>query len=286
MGCELSGWVNTKFRPSIFEIFLAVKIDCGARLAVTVLHQNAEGKRGAILQVPDEAGVRFAARQDGGDKIMNKVRILIADDHEVVREGARMVLETVPDWEIYGTANNGSEAVEQAKKLKPDILLLDMGMPEMNGLGVAREIKRILPQTEILIFTTSESESLANDDFEAGVKSHILNVDAPQHLVGAVKALCQQKTYFTGKMSETPFTPPLEQPDQKKNDPEVARLTPREQQIVRLLAEGKTNKQVAEQLDLSVRTVETHRANVLRKKGIESLAGLVRYAVRNGIIEA
>jgi DNA-binding NarL/FixJ family response regulator len=216
---------------------------------------------------------------------MNKVRILIADDHEVVREGARMVLETVPDWEICGTANNGSEAVERAKKLEPDILLLDMGMPEMNGLEAARAIKRILPKTEILIFSTAESESLAKD-YEAGVRSHILNVDAPQHLVGAIKALCQQKTYFTSRMSETPFASPLEQPDQRKNDPDATRLTPREQQIVRLLAEGKTNKQVAEQLDLSVRTVETHRANVLRKKGIESLAGLVRYAVRNGIIEA
>ena len=136
------------------------------------------------------------------------------------------------------------------------------------------------------MFATSESEGLGKADFEAGVKSHILNVDAPQHLVGAIKALCQQKTYFTGKMSETPFARPLKQPDEKKNDRNAARLTPREQQIVRLLAEGKTNKQVAEQLDLSVRTVETHRANVLRKQGIELLAGLVRYAVRNGIIEA
>jgi DNA-binding NarL/FixJ family response regulator len=155
----------------------------------------------------------------------------------------------------------------------------------MNGLDAAREIKRISPETEILIFTTSESERLADDALE-GVNRYVLNVDAPQHLVGAIKALCQQKTYFTSKMPEIPFTRFLEQPDQKKDDRDAARLTPREQQIVRLLAEGKTNKQVAEQLELSVRTVETHRANVLRKKGIESLAGLVRYAVRNGIIEA
>ena len=217
---------------------------------------------------------------------MKKVRILIANDQELVREGARMVLETVPELEICGTVNSGSDAIEQAKKLHPDIVLLDLGMLETNGFDAAREIKRLSPETEMLIFTASKSAGLVNDAFGAGVNSFILSVDAPQHLVGAIKALCQQKTYFTTKMAEAPLTRFLEQPDEEKQDRDAARLTPREQQIVRLLAEGNTNKQVAKQLDLSVRTVETHRANVLRKKGIESLAGLVRYAVRNGIIEA
>jgi two-component system response regulator NreC len=217
---------------------------------------------------------------------MKPVRILIADDHEVVREGARMLLEREPGWEVCGIAKNGRDAVEQARQLQPDIVVLDMSMPELNGLDAARQIKRALPDTELLIFTAHESEELIQEVFDAGAKSYILKADASLHLVAAIKALSQHKPYFTNKVSETLFARFSERSANKRNgNGNRGSLTAREREIVRLLARGKSNKEVANALGLGVRTVETHRANLLRKQGIESLAGLVRYAIRNGIIE-
>jgi DNA-binding NarL/FixJ family response regulator len=217
---------------------------------------------------------------------MNRLRILIADDHEVVREGTRLMLEHEPGWEVCGVAKTGREAVERAKELHPDIAVLDMSMPDLTGLEVARKIRRASPNSEIIIFTANESRELIRDVFEAGAKSYILKADAGSHLVDAVKSVSQHKPFFTSKVSEVLFARFLDRSADQPNGNSTEPLTPRERDIVRLLAEGKSNKEVANLLGLSVRTAETHRANVMRKLGVSSLAELVRYAVREKLVES
>lgn len=215
------------------------------------------------------------------------VRILIADDHDVMREGTRAVIERQPGWEVCGVAATGREAVEKAFLLEPDIVVMDMSMPELNGLDAAQQIKRRLPRTEILIFTAYQTDDMIREVFEAGAKSFIVKSEAHSSLVEAIQSLSQHKPFFTHKVSEVLFaeilhrceaTPPAAQTGR--------RLTPREREIVQLLAEGSSNKKVASALGISVRTAETHRASVLRKLSLGSVADLVRYAIRNKIIEA
>ncbi len=218
---------------------------------------------------------------------MKTIRILIADDHEVVREGTRMLLKREPGWEICGVAKTGRDAVEQAKRLQPDIVVLDMSMPELNGLDAARQIKRALPKTELLIFTAHEREELMREVFEAGVKSYILKADAGSHLVEAIRSLSQHKPFFTTKVAEVLFAKfSSGSADERPGSKSEKHLTAREREVVRLLADGKSNKEVADALGVSVRTAETHRASLLRKLGLTSLADLVRYAIRNNITEA
>jgi two-component system response regulator NreC len=218
---------------------------------------------------------------------MRPLRILVADDHEIVREGTRILLQSEPGWEVCGTAKNGREAVEQAQKLQPDVIVIDMSMPELNGLDAAREIKRLLPTVEILMFTAHESEQLIRRVFEAGVKSYVVKGDASAHLLSAVRSLGEHKTYFTTKVAQTLFARFMDRSPEKPSGKDGARdLTSREMEIVRLLAEGSSNKEIAAVLDISVRTAETHRATLMRKCGAGSLAGVVRYAIRNHIIEA
>ncbi|MBV9658607.1 MAG: response regulator transcription factor [Verrucomicrobia bacterium] len=219
------------------------------------------------------------------------MRILIADDHEVVREGARMLIEREPGWEVCGVAENGRDAVTLAAKLQPDVVVLDLSMPELNGLDAALQIKRQLAQTEVLIFTGQETDELVRKVFEAGAKSFILKSEASRHLVEAIRSLCQHKPFFTTTVSAVLFARFLERchggSSQSDSDEQTAdRLSPREREIVQLLAEGRSNKDVANMLGISLRTAETHRATILRKLRLDSFAGLVRYAIRNKIIEA
>ncbi len=215
------------------------------------------------------------------------IRILIADDHDVMREGTRAVIERQPGWEVCGIAATGRQAVEQAFALEPDVVVMDMSMPEFNGLEATQQIKRRLPQTEILIFTAHQIEELIPEVFKAGAKSLIFKADAHTYLVEAIQSLSQHKSFFTSKVSELLFADFLHgsKGNGGKSQPRQG-LTRREREIVRLLAEGKTNKEVADVLGISVRTAETHRATILRKLGLDSVAGLVRYAIRNKIVEA
>lgn len=218
---------------------------------------------------------------------MKTVRILIADDHEVVREGLRAVIEKEPDWEVCDTAQTGREAVEKAGELKPDIVVLDMGMPELNGLEATRQIKRLLPKTEVLIFTAQETDDLVREVFDAGAKSFILKAEANRYLVEAIKALSEHKPFFTSKVSEIIFARFLHRSERSVNSQTSdERLTSRERETVQLIAEGKSNKEIAEIFGISVKTVETHRAAIMRKLDLDCIAALVRYAIRNGIIEA
>jgi DNA-binding NarL/FixJ family response regulator len=214
------------------------------------------------------------------------LRILIADDHDVMREGTRAVIERQPGWEVCGIAVTGREAVKQAFALKPDVVVMDMSMPELNGLDAAVQIKRRLPQTEILIFTAHQTDKLIREVFEAGAKSFIFKSDAHHFLVEAIESLSKHKPFFTNKVSEVLFAEILHRSEEKSDDAQTSlRLTRREREIVQLLAEGRSNKEIAGVLGVSVRTAETHRANVLRKLNLDSVASLVRYAIRNKMIE-
>ena len=215
----------------------------------------------------------------------DKLRILLADDHEVVREGVRRLIEKEAGWEVCGETNDGRKAVALAEQLSPDVVILDIGMPELNGLEAARQIKRALPTTEILIFTGEHSEQFIHEVFETGARSYILKTDLSQHLVAAIRALGEHKHYFTTRISEVVFARYLDGTSGSGKDKGEG-LTPREREIVQLLCEGKGNKQVGALLGISIKTVETHRAAIMRKLRLDSFADLVRYAIRNRIIES
>ncbi len=191
-----------------------------------------------------------------------------------------MIIQRQPDWEVCGEAANGREAVAQAESFKPDIVVMDIGMPELNGLDATRQIKRVAPKTEVLIFTANETEEIVRNVFKAGARAYLLKSEANKHLVPAIEALCKHRTYFSSKVSELVFAGYL------KGDTNVDdhSLTPRERETVQLVAEGKSSKDIAEILGISVKTVETHRATIMRKLELGSVADLVRYAIREGII--
>lgn len=214
------------------------------------------------------------------------MRILIADDHEVVREGMRALIEHEPGWEVCGIATNGQEAVDIAKKLKPEVVVLDMTMPELDGLEALRQIKRALPNTEVMVFSAHHSEEVIEQLFDAGAKSYIQKSDAAQYVVAAIKSLAQHKPFFTPEISQILFAKFLSVGPAKKQAGQEHTLTDRERDVVRLLAQGLSNKEVATALGVSVRTAETHRATLMRKLKLDSLAALVRYAIRNNIIDA
>ena len=213
---------------------------------------------------------------------MKPVRILIADDHELIRRGLAAQLEQIPGWEVTAEASNGNEAVELAVRLKPDLIVLDLSMPEQNGLAAARRILASDPAARILILTAHESEQLVREVLEAGAQGYVLKSDAGRVLVAALQALLDGRPFFTSKVARLVLDGYLHN---AAPDPGLRALSAREQEIVQLLAEGKSNKEVARALGISVKTAETHRSNIMRKVGIASLAELVRYAIRNKIIE-
>jgi len=216
---------------------------------------------------------------------MKKLRILLADDHEIIRHGVRLLIEKEAEWEVCGEAADGRNAVALAEKLKPDVVVLDIGMPELNGLDAARQIKRALPKTGVLIFTGEESEQLIHEIFAAGAGSCILKSDLGQHLIAAIRALGQHKHYFTNRISEIVFARYLNGASGAGKE-KTEGLTPREREIAQLLGEGKSNKEAAALLGISTKTVESHRASMMHKLRLDSFADLVRYAIRNKIISA
>ena len=218
---------------------------------------------------------------------MTKIKILIADDHAVVREGTRAMIERQPGWEVCGVAVTGREAVELAATLEPDVVVMDQNMPGLNGLDAARQIKRRRSGTEILIFTAHQTDDLIREAFTAGVKGVISKSDGPAHLIEAIVALSQHKPFLTGEVSDVLFAEMVQRGGTSaKPDQRGRRLTSREREIVQLLAEGQSNKNIAALLGISLRTVEAHRATLMRKLGLNSLADLVRYAIRHNITTA
>jgi DNA-binding NarL/FixJ family response regulator len=221
---------------------------------------------------------------------MESLRLLVADDHEIVRKGLRSLLEAQPGWQVTAEASDGREAVEKARELKPDITVLDIGMPSLNGLEATRQMLKDDSRAKILILTMHESDPLIRDVLDAGARGYVLKTDASRDLVTAVNAVRSNKTFFTAKVAQMVLDGYLDQSPKKEKQPPPespkTRLTPRQREIVQLLAEGKSSKEVAVQLGLSVKTAETHRANIMRRLDCHSVSELVRYAVRNNIIEA
>jgi len=218
---------------------------------------------------------------------MKALQILIADDHELVRKGLRTVLENQPGWKVCGEAINGRHAFELARQLAPDVIILDVAMPELNGLEATRQIRKAIPKAEVLILTMHESEKLVSEVLAAGAHGYLLKADTSRLLVAAVESLAQHQPFFTRKVSEMVLSGYLNHAKTKQGAAGPAQqLTAREREIVQLLAEGKTNKEVAVALGISVKTVDAHRANVMHKLDLHSVADLVRYAIRNQIIEA
>jgi DNA-binding NarL/FixJ family response regulator len=212
------------------------------------------------------------------------LRILIADDHEVARRGIRSFLESHPGWEICGEAKDGREAVECANEMKPDVVLLDIGMPGLNGLDAARQIHASLPETRILILTMHDTEQVVQEVLAVGARGFLLKSDAGRDLVAAVEALQHHRTFFTTRVAQMVLEGYLH-PHNGSDRPGRNILTPREREVIQLLAEGKTTKEVAVTLNLSVKTAETHRTNLMRKLDLHSVADLTLYAVRNSIVQ-
>ena len=211
------------------------------------------------------------------------VRILVADDHEVVRRGVRKLLQCRPGWEVCGEASDGLEAVSEAERRKPDIVILDVTMPGLAAMVAARTIRSRLPQTEVLFFTMHETDELLAEALSSGAKGYVLKTDPSRQLLAAVEALARHAPFVTPSFADA-----LVRVQGRKRTSRAGPLllTSREREVVRLLARGQPNRMVATALGISVKTVESHRANLMRKLELRSIVDLVRYAVRNRIVEA
>lgn len=218
-----------------------------------------------------------------------KPRVLIADDHEIVRHGVRNLIDSEDNLEVAWETGSGRDAVQLAEKHQPDLVIMDLGMPDLNGMDATRQIRKLSPDTRILIFTMHETERLIHEVFQAGAHGYVLKSDAGTHLIHAIRALLRGEHFFSSKINEVIFEGFLRagSPDKKDSSPtsDAVRPTARESEILQMLAEGKSNKEVAQVLGISVKTAETHRAAIMRKLGLHNLSDLVRYAIRNNIIE-
>ena len=215
---------------------------------------------------------------------MTPLRIVIVDDHAVVRRGVRALLESQPGWEVTGEAASGREAVDLAKRLRPDVVVMDVSLPELNGLDATRQILKDAPRTEVLVLTMHHSDELARNVLQAGARGYVLKSDADQSLIAAVESLRRHKPFLTSTVTEFVLDDYLQRTEAGSVSP--AAVTPREREIIQLLAEGKSNKETAAALAVSVKTVEAHRANIMRKLRLRSVSDLVRYAIRNKIVQA
>src|SRR6202047_2596588 len=218
---------------------------------------------------------------------MKKLRILVADDHELVRHGIRGLLRARRGWRVIGEATNGQEAVEKTNKLKPDVAILDVSMPDSDGLQATRQIRDASPNTKVVVLTMHESDQMVRRVLDAGALGYVLKSDLAANLVKAVKHVSAGKLFLTPKVSDIvlkAFRTTGKESDLAAHS--QARPSPREIEIIRLLAEGKANKEIAAKLGITIRTVETHRAKIMLKLGLHSLAELIHYAIRHKIFTA
>ncbi len=213
---------------------------------------------------------------------MESLRVLIVDDHEIVRKGLRSLIETRSGWQVCGEAVNGREAVSKTTALNPDIIVLDIAMPELNGLQAIHEILNVAPGTEILVLTMYESEQMMEDALQAGARGYLLKSDAARNLLAAMETLSQHRPFFANRAS--PASPVAWNKHGAEGALSPRILTPREREIIQMLAEGKSTKEVASALNITAKTAETHRANIMRKLDLHSTSDLVRYAIRNSIV--
>jgi DNA-binding NarL/FixJ family response regulator len=217
---------------------------------------------------------------------MESLRLVVADDHNLVRRGLRDVLERQAGWKVVAEAVNGKEAVEKVFKTQPDVAVLDIQMPVVNGLEAAKEIVRSGSKTRILILTMHQSDTLIREMLDAGVRGCVLKTDAARDLVSAVEALRRNRTFFSSQIEEMVLEGYLKAVKKPADmEPSASRLTPRQRDVLKLLAEGKTSGEAAAALGMSVKTAETHRSALMRRLNCHSISDLVRYAIRNKIVE-
>ena len=213
------------------------------------------------------------------------LRILVVDDHAVVRRGVRSLLESHEGWEVCGEATNGRDAVEQSRRLRPDVVVMDLSLPELNGLDATRQILKDGPGIEVLVLTMHHSEELARDVLRAGARGYIMKSDADENLITAVDTLRQHKPFLTSAVTGFVLDDFIRRGDSTQADFSPAGVTSREREIIQLVAEGRSNKEAASTLSISVKTIEAHRANIMRKLQLRTVSDLVRYAIRNKIVQ-
>jgi len=216
---------------------------------------------------------------------MAALRILVADDHEIVRRGICALLTSRPGWEICGEASDGRDAVEKAKKLRPDVTILDISMPRLNGLEATRQLIAHDPHNKVLVLSINANQQVVEEVLQAGARGYIFKSDAGKDLVEAVDALRQGKPYFNSRVSDMVLDGFLRGRTVSSAYPVPEKLTAREREVIQLIVEGQSTKEVATTLGVSVKTAETHRSNVMRKLQVHSVSELVLFAVRNNIVQ-
>jgi len=246
------------------------------RRAPVAPRRAARGEKGGRMRAPIVAAAPQATK------------IYLSDDHPVVRRGLRALVESDPSFCIVGESSNGRETIAQVKELKPDILVLDISMPELNGLDVTRILRREAPEVSVIILTMHFAEEVARECLRAGARAYVLKSDADTDLVAALRAVRAHKPFFTPQVADIFYNGYLDCNPNAPLGPDgeipVSRLTPREIEIVKMLCEGMSNKEVAVKVGISTRTVESHRNNVMRKLRLGAFSGLVRYSVRHGLV--
>jgi DNA-binding NarL/FixJ family response regulator len=214
----------------------------------------------------------------------DKHRIVIAEDHTILREGLRALLSSHPDLEIAGEAEDGRDAIRCTEKVRPDIILMDLSMPKMHGLDAIREIRRRIPETKILVLTVHKTEEYILATLEAGAAGYVLKDATHAELVTAIKTVLGGKPYLSPAISERVIRGYLEGKKGKKIDTSWDTLTPREREMLKLIAEGYKNKEIAEIMCISVKTAEKHRANLMKKLDLHSVSALTAFAIEKGLI--
>ena len=212
---------------------------------------------------------------------VSEIRILVADDHEIVRRGLRALLESQRGWRVIAEVSTGSQALDKATQLRPEVAVLDLGMPVMNGLEATRRIRQTLPQTEVLILTVHDSEQMAHEAISCGARGYLVKSDVGRDLIAAVESVARHRIFLSPRLAQAEGA----EFSVHEGEAPLARLTGREREIIQLLAEGNGNKEIATRLNISVKTAETHRTNMMRKIGAHSLSDLVRFAIRNRLVE-
>jgi two-component system response regulator NreC len=216
---------------------------------------------------------------------MTTIRLLLADDHVVVRSGLRMLLEAQPDFEIVGEAETGAEAVAMVNELRPDAVLMDIQMPDLNGIEATKIIKETSPETAVLALTMHEDDHYFFEMLRAGASGYVLKRAAPDEVVQAIRTVCRGEVFLHPTMAKRLVTDYINRADKNESEKGYSNLTPREQEVLTLIAEGYSNAEIANDLYISIKTVDRHRENIMRKLNMHSRIDLVKYAIRTGLID-
>jgi two-component system response regulator NreC len=216
---------------------------------------------------------------------MKKVKLLVADDHKIFRQGIKKLLEEESDMSVVGEAADGRDAVKKATELKPDVILMDIAMANLNGLEATKQIKKVLPSVRVIMLTMHKNEEYILQSFQAGASGFILKEGAVEELVSAIRSIHQDKSFLSPTISKTLIDAYLRKMETGKTETPFDLLTDREREVLQLIAEGYTNREVAKALFISVKTVEAHRAHIMQKLNIHDIAKLVKYAIQKGLVD-